>query len=686
MIALRRLAPLLLQETDSERLRLIVRRVGIANAVVLAIWAPVVAIVWERPRSAWLGVFAALGLFGLATLARRWPVAAGAGISAWIWLMGLASQVAAGGLPATTTGTYMIAIASGGLLLGVVPAIGMAALSAVVSGAVAWAGERGMLSALLPPASHTSLWWFSLTALVALPVLLAESLTRLRATLRQAEEAERRYRLVAENSRDVIWLIQDGALRYVSPASERLFGWTPAEQIARAGPWGFLTADSAQLVSASFGRAVAAGAEHLRYEAEHLRKDGSTVWCEVEVSLLRGPDGALLGVLGVTRDMSERRRAEQERQRLDRELVQAQKMEIVGRVAAGVAHDLNNQLTVLLAGIEAMSDPSPTLREAAQKDMAIAAEGAAALTRQLHLFSRTGSATPSHFDLNQLVRRMERVLPRVLGVDVGVRITPSAEPAVVHADESRIEQAVLNLSINARDAMPGGGQLGIAVGAVGSDRGSWRLSVSDTGTGIDEAARPHIFEAFFTTKPPGRGTGLGLAMVQRVAEDAGGRVSFETEVGRGTTFHIDLPRAVEPAAVSPALARRAAAAARQSTVLVVDDSAEVRRLLARAIAEEGCRVLDAPSAAHAIALANDAAPDLLVTDVAMPGMRGPELAAALRRERPALRVLYVTAYAEEEFDFAADPLTSVLWKPFPMKALRSAVRRALEPEVAARSS
>jgi PAS domain S-box-containing protein len=678
LTAFRRLAPLLLEDTDPQRLAFIVRRVCVANALALAIWSPVAAFVLERPRNALLGGVAAIGLLALAALAKRRPVGAGAGVAAWIWTMGLLSQLGAGGIPATTTGTYLLAVVAAGLLLGVIPAVLTSALTVLVSGAVAYAGDQGLIDSLFPTPSRMSLWWFSLTSVVAMPVLMAETLTRVRGTLRQVEEAERRYRLVSENSRDLIWLIEDGVLRYVSPACERLLGWTPEEQLARGSDVRNLTPDSALIVGAALARAVANRDPFLRYEAEHVRRDGSTVVCEVEMSLLYEPAGGLRAVLGMTRDITSRRRIEQERERLAAELVQAQKMEVVGRVAAGVAHDLNNQLTVILSGIDVMSDALPARRNEAQKDMETAAQNAIALTRQLQLFNRKGTLAAAPVDLNAMVHRLERTLRRVIGADVEIAVALPSAPAIVLVDAAQIEQAVLNLALNARDAMPGGGRLGIEVSAADGASDVWQLSVSDTGTGIDEAARPRLFEPFFTTKPPGRGTGLGLSMVRRVVEESGGRVSFESALGRGTTFRIELPRHAGPPVEGIAADADVSEVTRAATVLVVDDSPEVRRLLARAIGEDGHRVIDAGTAAQAIALLDREPLDLLVTDVVMPGMRGPELAAQLRRDLPGLHVLYVTGYVSEELDLSRDPRSSVLWKPFSMKQLRREVRRVIE--------
>ncbi|MBM4383010.1 MAG: PAS domain S-box protein [Deltaproteobacteria bacterium] len=678
MKALRRLAPLLLDEPDQQRLAFNVRRICISNGLALLVWALVAAAVLQRPRNALLGGVAAAGLFGLAALARSRPIGAGAGVSAWIWTMGLLSQLAAGGMAAISTAPYLIAIASAGLLLGIRPAILTSLLTAVVSGGAALAGEAGMLSSLLPPTTRVGMWWFSLTGIVAMPILMSEVLTRMRATLHQVQGVERRYRLVAENSRDLIWLIENGELRYVSPASERLLGFTPEEQIARGVSRLFLTPDSAQIAQSAFARAVSDGERFIRYEAEHVRKDGSTVMCEVDVSLIRDSGGDVRAVLGVTRDISERRRAERDRELLSAELIQAQKMEVVGRFAACVAHDLNNQLTVILGSIEVMADLPQHLRAEAHKDIEEAAQSAAALTRQLQLFSRRGHRTPTRFDLNGMVRRLQRTLARILGVDIEVVVGLAPVPAVVFADEQQVEQALLNLVMNARDAMPAGGRLGIDVAAVESPSACWRLSVSDTGTGIDEASKPHVFEAFFTTKPPELGTGLGLSMVRRVVEESGGRVSFESALGKGTTFHVDLPRHLGSASEARDEEADDSSKGEQATVLVVDDSAEVRELLTRAISAAGHRVLQAASAAQAISQIRGDPLDLLVTDIAMPGTRGPQLAALLRSSRPRLRVLYVTGYASDDLELAKDPLSAVLWKPFGMKQLRNAVRRALD--------
>ena len=676
MSVLSRLAPLLLEERDPARVSQIVRRVSGAYGVAATVWAFVAGFALDLPIQAMVGAVAAIGLLGLALAARRWPYASGAGLVGWIWAIAVQSQIRQGTL--APAGIYLTAIVAAGLLLGGRAAVLISALTALTTGAILLGLESGVLVPTGPTLTSIGTWTLSVACFAAIPVLLAEALGRLRRALNQARDAERRYRLVAENAHDLIILIEDGVLRYVSPASERVLGWTPEEALARGARFQYLTPDSAQYVRTVVAREIARGASHVRYDVEVLRKDGSTAWCELDATVLRHADGRVHGTLAVARDISERRQVEADRERIHGELIQAQKMEIVGRISAGVAHDLNNQLTLILGAAEGLADGWPDSRVDAEKTITHAARSAAGLTRQLQTFSRRHTALRAPFDLAVLVQRLEGTLRRVLGPSIETIVSPSSGPAVVLADEAQVEQAILNLALNARDAMPSGGRLTLELAAGAGERADlWLLRVVDTGTGIDETTRARLFEPFFTTKPPGLGTGLGLPMARRVAEEAGGSVTFESEVGRGTTFEFALPQhhgPVEPE-TSPATGPAASAG---ETILVLDDAPEVLALLTRALRREGYRVLEASSPARALALVGRQRLDLVVSDIVMPGMRGPELVKQLRRERPRLPALYVSGYASEEPDVTSDPLATLLWKPVSMRKLRSAVRQALD--------
>ncbi|HEY8120528.1 MAG TPA: ATP-binding protein [Myxococcota bacterium] len=670
------------QETNPERLAKTVRRVSTAYGVATSLFALALASGVLGPRRvqmAWVALLAAAGFPPIALLAKRWPVHAAAAFVLWIWGAGFTALVASQGRLEVTSGIFLTAIVAAGLMLGGRWAIASALATAIGSGVVmAWFARSGAFAAARPFAP-LPLWAVTTMNFAALPVLLGEALGRLRRALRDAEQAEGRYRLVADNARDLIFVIERDVLTYVSPASLPLLGWTPEEMLARGSNLQGFTPDSAQLIRATLARSMAEGVSNLRYEAEMLRKGGETLWCEVEVSLLRDEAGRVHGMIGVTRDISERRRVEADRERIQAELVQAQKMEIVGRLAAGIAHDLNNQLTVIVAGAEALSDDSAALRGEIQKDIQDSAQNAASLTRQLQAFSRRRAGVAMPCDLNDLVARLDRTLRRVLGSDVELNVRPAASPAVVQVDAPQIEQVILNLAVNARDAMPAGGRLTIEIAPGGAaEPNAWRIRVSDTGTGIDEATLPRIFEPFFTTKADGRGTGLGLSMVRRVIDEVGGRVRLETDVGRGTTFEVALPRYDGPSIRAAEAPSESAAANGAASILVVDDSTEVRRLLCNALTREGHRVVEAPNPASALQIAGSLDTlDLVVTDIVMPGRNGPELVEALRRQRPGLPVLYVSGYAGESFDIDGDERAAVLWKPFSMSALRRAVRSAL---------
>ena len=365
------------------------------------------------------------------------------------------------------------------------------------------------------------------------------------------------------------------------------------------------------------------------------------------------------------------------------QFMQAQKMQALGLLAGGIAHDFNNMLTVIFGRAQVLLDRLPKDARARQDADAIgeAAERAAALTRQLLAFSRKQLLERCTLDLNSVIADMAKMLRRLIGENITVVTALAQSAAWVNVDRGQLEQVILNLAVNARDAMPGGGQLTLTTESVDSDGAdalpSGRfvaLVVSDTGVGMDAATRERIFEPFFTTKPVGAGTGLGLATVYGVVEQHGGHIAVDSAPGRGTTFRVYLPSMDEPApqAVMPLVMPRTGS----ETILVAEDDPAVRALATDMLREHGYTVLAAADGEEALLVAEcHAAPiHLLLTDVMMPRMNGLELARAFGSIRPHARVLYMTGYAE--MPAAADGI--IVQKPFSVFVLMDAVRRALE--------
>ena len=394
-------------------------------------------------------------------------------------------------------------------------------------------------------------------------------------------------------------------------------------------------------------------------------------------------------------ELAERGRAEAERARLSEQLQQAQKIESLGRLAGGVAHDFNNLLTVITGHADLLLErlaPDAPLRENV-KNMIAATKRASDLTRQLLAFSRRQVLQPRVMDLNESIRESTSMLSRLLSEPI--ELVTVLEPHLGHvkADPSQLNQLLVNLAVNARDAMPRGGRLTIETHNVGSDeqeaqRHSSRppgnyvmLAVSDTGIGMDNDVLPHIFEPFFTTKEHGKGTGLGLSTVYGIVQQSGGWLWVDSEVGRGTTFEIYLPRvegAVTVIGPPPALDNPRG----DETVLVVEDQQEVRSLMRQVLGTHGYDVIEAPEGRAAVEVCEAVARpiSLLITDVVMPGMSGPSLAAHLRTIRPDLRVLYMSGYTDATVleQVMGDQPVAFLQKPFTSGELTRKVREVLD--------
>src|SRR5881397_1969037 len=400
-------------------------------------------------------------------------------------------------------------------------------------------------------------------------------------------------------------------------------------------------------------------------------------------------DGKLLGILGIGRDVTERLGLEQQ-------LRQAQKMEAVGRLAGGVAHDFNNILTAITGHAEllledlGLHDP----RRADVDEIRRSAERAAGLTRQLLAFSRQQVLQPKVVDVNALVLDMDKLLRRLIGEDV--ELATVLDPALgrVKADPGQLEQVIVNLAVNARDAMPDGGKLTLETRNIDLDSsytlehslvkpGPYvQLTVSDSGIGMDEETQAHAFEPFFTTKPRGQGTGLGLAMVYGTVKQSGGFIWVYSEPGHGATFKIYLPRVDTPTEAATLPAPTVQPARGSETVLLAEDEPAVRAIAQQALERHGYTVLAAPSGAAALALAaqHAATIDLLLTDVVMPGMSGRDLADRLTAQRPGIRVLYISGYTDNAIvrHGMLEPGLAYLQKPFRPHALVRKVREVLD--------
>jgi len=415
------------------------------------------------------------------------------------------------------------------------------------------------------------------------------------------------------------------------------------------------------------------------------RKDGTEFPVEVSLSTVDTEEGAF--AIAFVSDISQRKL-------LEEQLIHAQKMEAVGRLAGGVAHDFNNMLTVISGYNRMMLDdlsPLDPLRGNAEEILK-AADRAAALTNQLLAFSRRQIVRPRVLNPNTVLANTQKMLHRLIGEDIQLVLNTAPDIGNMRADPSHIEQAIVNLAVNARDAMPEGGRITIETANAHLDENYTRthlgmqpgdfvmIAMSDTGHGMDAETRRHIFEPFFTTKERGRGTGLGLATVYGMVKQSGGDIWVYSELGRGTTFKLYFPRVAEPESDSPEGSMETGARGAE-TVLVVEDEKAVRELTVKMMRQLGYHVLAAASGDEALEIskAHTGHLALLLTDVVMPSMSGRQVADALLRSRPGMRVLYLSGYTENTVIHhgVLDEGVSFLAKPFSREALSRKVREVL---------
>jgi PAS domain S-box-containing protein len=430
-------------------------------------------------------------------------------------------------------------------------------------------------------------------------------------------------------------------------------------------------------------------------EKRYVRKDGAVVWANLTLSLLHSAAGDPVQFVVVVEDITGQKRAEDERRNLERQLLHAQKMESVGRLAGGVAHDFNNHLTVI-NGYGAMlldqMGPGDPLREQVE-EILLAGNRAATLTQQLLAFSRKQVAEPRVISLNDIVGEAAKMLCRLIGGDIEIITRLDARLGSVVVDPSQVNQVLMNLAINARDAMPNGGQIIIETSNIDIDEGyagqhagveagpHVLLSITDTGAGMTQEVMQHIFDPFFTTKGVGVGTGLGLSTVYGIVKQSGGWIWVYSEPGKGSTFKVYLPRTGGAAEPLPPRVSAAETLRGTETVLVVEDQAEVRKLTLSMLASRGYQLLEAANGNEALSLVEryPSPIHLLITDVVMPGMTGRELAAQLLARRPSLKTLYTSGYTADTIvhQGVLDPGVAYLPKPFSPAQLAAKVREVL---------
>jgi two-component system cell cycle sensor histidine kinase/response regulator CckA len=501
-------------------------------------------------------------------------------------------------------------------------------------------------------------------------------------------DAEERFQMMAENIRDVFWICTADAnsVLYVSPAFESIWGSAPGGVLSASGGWmeSVLPEDRTAFKEAR-GKLAAGSAYEIEYRIR--RPDSSVRW--IHDRGFPAPQGGTgpARTVGVAADITNRKR-------LEADLLHAQKMEFVGKLAGGIAHDFNNLLTIISGYVSMLLDKDSLPPDSIEslKRVFTASRQATRLVHQLLLFSRKRAPRREPIELNSEVEPMVAMLRRLLGETVSVAFEPSADSPRISADVGMLEQVLMNLAINARDAMPRGGRLSISIDSrprEGSKddpatrkSGYACLTVRDTGCGIPAAILPRIFEPFFTTKEEGRGTGLGLATAQDIVKRHDGWIEVETVVGTGSAFRIYLP--LTSAAVAPPQSQLAGSTPKEgkATILLVEDEGAVREFAAAVLQQDGYTVLQADSGDQAIEVWqwHSARIDLLLTDVVLPGdFSGPQLVAMLRDQKAGLRAVLSTGYGREILDeepgSANPPL--VLSKPYTPRTLLRAVHEAL---------
>ena len=523
--------------------------------------------------------------------------------------------------------------------------------------------------------------------------MVTRDLTRRKAAEEELRASEERFRLLVQSVTDyaIYMLDTKGRVSSWNAGAERFKGYG-ADEIIGEHFSRFYTDEDRE---AGIPRIALQTAEREgRFEAEgwRVRKDGSRFWASVIIDPIRNDDGELVGFAKITRDLSEKRAIEEQ-------LRQSQKMEAVGQLTGGLAHDFNNLLTGISGSLEMMQMRIAQGRMADVERYSLAAQGAvkraAALTHRLLAFARRQTLDPRPTNANQLLADLEELVRRTVGPDIKLEVVGASGLWPTLVDPNQLENAILNLCINARDAMPAGGKLTIETANRWIDEQAARrhdlpvgqyvcLCVTDTGVGMSPEVIAKAFDPFFTTKPIGEGTGLGLSMIYGFARQSGGQIRIYSEIGEGTTMCLYLPRHADEAPVDEEVEPPATlqTVGEGEVVLVIDDDPTIRMLVAEVLADAGYSVIEAPDGPAGLkVLESNARIDLLITDVGLPGgMNGRQVADAARVHRPGLKVLFITGYAENAVISKGRMENGmfVITKPFQMDMLARRIKEIVE--------
>jgi len=515
---------------------------------------------------------------------------------------------------------------------------------------------------------------------------------RIRTELVRREEL---FRLISENAADMIAVVDaDGKRLYNSPAYERILGYS-AEELLKTSSLEQVHPDDRPIVEEAARAARTGHGRTIQYRMRH--KDGSWHVLESGASTVLNAHGQVEKLVIVNRDVSARKQ-------LEEQFRQSQKMEAVGRLSGGVAHDFNNILGVIIGYAEFLQErmaPEDSLRGSVDEILK-AGKRAASLTRQLLAFSRQQVLDPKVIDLNSIVLDMEKLMRRLIGEDIELSTPLSPDVGHVKADQGQLEQVIMNLAVNARDAMPQGGKLTISTENMVMDQEFVRrypypvqpgpyicLTVTDSGIGMDAETKARAFEPFFTTKEKGKGTGLGLSTVYGVVKQSGGYIDIYSTPGKGTSFKIYLPRVDDAIKAHGPLAGPAASFEGKETILLAEDEESLRKLTRTTLESLGYVVLEANDGVEALEVSeqHEGPIHLLLTDVVMPGMGGRTLAQELTRRRPETRIVYMSGYTGQAVGSQSpiEPGSDFLSKPFTRETLARKIREALDRRVVAES-